>query len=282
MKVFLKPQGLYSRAMTRVADALAARAPDCVQVVENQEEADLTLLHVIGEMESPSYPHIINQYCLHTAGGSLEYWLERWNKATMVWSYYDLMAYAQGSYNFYFAPLGVDKTFRNSTLGNGRDVGVMTSGYVSAPNAEAIEEVVMAADWYDLQHIHLGPDSVEGLRCKPPRLKFVHNISDESLAYLYRRTEWVSGLRHVEGFELPALEGLMCGARPLLFDRPDMTQWYEGHGVFIPESSGDELVQYLVDLLAYRPAPVTLQEREYLAQKFNWGIIAKGFWNRIV
>jgi glycosyltransferase involved in cell wall biosynthesis len=77
---------------------------------------------------------------------------------------------------------------------------------------------------------------------------------------------------------MPVIEGLACGARPIVFDRPDMTHWYEGHAVFIPECSGPELVEVLTDLLKYNPTPVKETERAEILARFDWSTIVKRFW----
>jgi hypothetical protein len=280
-RVFLEPTGLYSRAMVRVALALEQHAPRSVEIVRDIEDSDLHVLHVIGAlpdgMVTPN--SIIIQYCLQTTGVLLEQWRPLWERARMVWSYFDL---GDNAPRFYHAPLGVDRSFINGHHDMPvRDIHVMTSGYVSSAGGEAIEEVAIAADKVGLRVLHLGPSHVDGMRVTPPRWSSVLGVSDVELAALYRQTEWVSGLRHVEGFELPVLEGLCCGARPIVFDRPDMTQWYEGHAAFIPECDGEELVEELVEVLRHHPVPVSASERAEVARKFDWGVIARGFWERL-
>jgi len=284
MRVFLEPTGLFSHAMVRVARALAHYAPDSVEIVKEPASADLIVSHVIGPGAVPDRPEVVIQYCLRSAGLDYDRWLRRWQDARMVWSYLDLRDEVGdlGGVNFYHAPLGVDPVFaQNGHAEVPRDINVMTSGYVSAPGAEAIEEVALAAGSLGLRVLHLGPAAVEGMRVTPPRWSSVLGIPDSDLAALYRRTEWVSGLRQVEGFELPVLEGLACGARPIVFDRPDMLQWYEDHAAFVPESNGEELVEYLTELLRYHPQPVLEAERAEVLKRFSWEVIAKGFWERL-
>jgi glycosyltransferase involved in cell wall biosynthesis len=157
----------------------------------------------------------------------------------------------------------------------------MTSGYVSGPGAEAIEEAVMAAERAGLTSLHLGPKNVAGMTQRPFMWRTTQGIDDERLAALYRRTSWVSGLRHVEGFEMPAIEGLACGARPILFDRPDMRQWYGDLAVYVPECSRDDLIDCLIPILESPPAPVTKEERTRALRRFNWQRIAAGFWSAL-
>lgn len=281
MKVFVEPPAHLSQAMFRVARALRENLPTGVELAPRPEEADVHVLHVIGSdavsYQSPAKKYAVLQYCVATAGESSG-WSSFWNNATATWSYYDLKDRMNGAC-FYHAPLGIDKAFTEDFIALPRDVGVMTSGYVAGPGAEAIEEVALAAWMLGMSSVHLGPKLVEGMRTQT-ELRSILGVSDAQLAGYYRRCKWVSGLRYVEGFELPALEGLACGARPIVFDRPDMYPWYTGHAVFVPECTGEDLVQVLLDVFDSEPDPVLPDERQWILDRFNWKPIVKGFWER--
>lgn len=287
MKVFLSPVGLYSHAMVRVADALIRHKPKDVEIVRSASAADLTVLHVIGpgsfEGVDLTRPHAIIQYCFKSAGLPLDAWPLIWAQAKLVWSYYDLDQYTKLPINFYYAPLGVDPTFTQDYKPGFRDVDVMTSGYVSGPISEAIAEVATAAELLGFRVLHLGPQTVEGMApVKYRRWHAVCGIDDSQLASDYRRTRLVSGLRHVEGFELPALEGLACGARPIVFDRPEMRAWYQDWAVFVPECSGEELVQRLLGVLPRLRAPISQADQEEVRRRFDWEPIARRFWEGVL
>jgi hypothetical protein len=280
-----------SQAMYRVARALRVWAPRELEFVRDPAQADLQVVHVIGpnaidEIRSPRCALI--QYCLgaaSTADGTNQRipsaaYEPLWARAELVWSYLDLAKYCASS--FYYAPLGIDPAFVNTYVKTPRDIGVLTSGYVSDPCGEAIEEMAWASDRSGLSMLHLGPDDVQGMARKPSNWQFVNGLTDTQLAQVYCHTAWVSGLRHVEGFEMPVIEGLACGARPIVFDRPDMTQWYTDHAVFVQECSGDVLVRVLAEVLERSPVPVTESERAVILDRFNWASIIRGFWERIL
>jgi hypothetical protein len=276
--------------MVRVAEALKRYAPKDVEFVEDPSQADLQVLHVIGPdadelLRAPRYAVI--QYCrtaMHVDGTNQPVegnpYEGLWEAAEVTWSYYDLIGIAP---RFYFAPLGVDDEFIKPYDEDVRDLGIMSSGFVSGPGAEAIEEVAMAGWMLEMDVVHLGPDVIDGMRVAPPHgWRALKNISDRVLAQYYRRCKWVSGLRHAEGFELPVIEGLMCGARPIVFDRPDMHQWYEDRVVFVPECSGPDLTQLLIEVMSHEPDPVTPLEREWVQEQFSWQRIVKGFWAQVL
>jgi hypothetical protein len=287
MKVYVKASRNLSRAMFRVANALRTFAPKGIEVVSSPEDADLHVLHVIGleaiTYKSPAKHIAVIQYCLGSASPSsdLSTWWPLWRRAAAVWTYYDLADRIPADVNFYHAPLGIDEEFLrvSGQPMDQRRNGVLTCGFVTGPGAEAIEEMACAARAVRINVNHLGPVPVGLKKSLSKSLwRSVYGISDAQLADLYGRTRWVSGLRFVEGFELPVLEGLSCGARPIVFDRPDMRQWYEGHAVFVPECSGEPLIELLTAILSQPAKPVSAEEQSAIRERFRWEHIIKNFW----
>lgn len=288
MKVHIGPVPKLSIAMNRVADALEEFAPSWVTPVHDPKKADLQILHVIGKhavqrwMKAPKFAAI--QYCVGPLNPDfVTYsWSDIWDAAEIVWSYYALNPFIPEK-KFYFSPLGIPKYFaENPGNGSFRNIDIFTSGYVSGPRSESIEEVAIAAKILGKKVMHLGPRKIQNMTIDPgPKWESVNNVSDSKVAHIYHRTKWVSGLRQVEGFEFPVIEGLISGARPIVFDRPDMRRWYDGHAVFIPPCNGKELVDVLVALLKTEPKPVTKKEQKEVAKKFCRERISKGFWSKL-
>ncbi len=298
MKAFVTAPAGLSRAMTRVATALNIHSPNSVEVMPCTEKSDLIVLHVIGfpetlevteRLKDAGKKYAIIQYCFKTTQKpTAKDWMPIWKGAELVWSYYNLEKACLDEQilpeaNFYHSPLGVDNVFiqRLYSPQYQRPIGVMTSGYVSHPAAEAIEEVAWAASKNNMSVVHLGPKHVVGMKHVPLNWTSIHNITDDKLSEYYSQSSWVSGLRHGEGFELPVLEGLVCGARPLVFDRPDMTQWFEDYAVKVPEYSDDVLIEELANIFKYQPKPVSIQERQEIINNFSWRPIAEEFWRRL-
>lgn len=286
MKVFAEPTGIFSRAMVRVADALARHSPPNIRFTTNCLHCDLQVLHVISADAIPytrdlECKYAIIQYCTDLLrAGSMGGWGETWRNAEVVWSYYDLIQLTglRDGIRHVMAPLGIDKAFTATypASQSSRENLVVTSGYVSAPNAEAIEEVWRAADILNYNVIHVGPRTVDGTCYRPRNIEYANGVSDEQLAAIYNRALWVSGLRHVEGFELPAAEGLACGARPLLF--PHLHSWYGDLGYYVEESHGDKLVNSLCEIMKYPPCEMTADELEKTLATFNWQLGCDEFW----
>lgn len=296
IRIFTRPTGLHSRAMVRVSNALERFTPSGYSIsgTPARQYTDLVVLHVIGydaieqaeNIKQRGGKYAVIQYCLKSTEYTSESdWQWLWTNAELVWSYYDLSKWAEEfGFNFYYAPLGIDEVFTHplDTWPHERRPLVITSGYVSGPHSEAIEEVWKAAEISGIEALHIGPSSIEGMDTTQfPKWKAVLGLSDEELAYEYRHAMWVSGLRHTEGFEMPAIEGLACGVRPLLFDQPSQRHWYGESGVYIEDRSGETLVEDLVNLFRSGPKPLGEDEHKDILDRFNWQTIIGGFWERL-
>jgi len=284
MRAYVRPvPSTLSQSMHRMAAAIERHAPAGVVFTRRPEDADLQAVHVIGadSLQTLRAPRcVILQHCYLSAGAPREFWAQAFAGAELVWSHYDLSSIAP---RFLRAPLGVDPgVFRwEDRSWYERTLGIVTSGFVSGAPAEAIEDAALACARIGLPTAHLGPQDVVGMKSRPSGWRAHHGISDEDLCRLYGRARWVSGLRYVEGFELPVIEGFACGARPIVFDRPDMRHWYNDFASFVPECSGEELVSHLCAVMG-RARPVTQTERDAVLARFDWGTLAREFWGRLL
>jgi hypothetical protein len=306
IRVHVKPTGLHSRAMVRVANALERYAPSHVTIARSPNDADLIVLHVIGSdaidyarsFEHTGQRYAVIQYCYRTAAplGVNAPWLNLWQSADLVWSYYDLSTVAEcAGFNFYHAPLGLDDVFATAPAQPhlGRARVIVTTGYVSGsgPGAEPIEDVWIAAKCAGVGIIHIGPANVVGMRLDVTRE--VHtDISDTLLAEIYGRATWVSALRRTEGFELPGIEGLSCGARPIVFDNADNRHWYgDGdYANYVKDRGGIDLVDDLLKIFTRRvpslvsrsePSAISNEDLARVRNKFNWRTICEGFYGAL-
>lgn len=295
MKVHLEPTGIFSPAMLRIARALTRHAPPHVKVVSDRRDADLLILYVIGldavefVTHLPSTQKYAVVQCCRCADQIVtgREWHPLWKGAAVVMSYYDMHDLASDvGFRFYHSPLGVDPVFAttDADLNDPRLPLVITCGRVHGTDAEAIEEVWQAAHLTQHRVVHLGPPDIQGIRDpvnRYPHVTFAQP-KDAALADLYLSARWVAALRHVEGFELPAAEGLVCGARPILFDQPALRYWYTGgSAVFVPDTNGEPLVHRLANLFTNRYKPVTSHERYRARARFDWPSICEGFWSQV-
>lgn len=238
-----------------------------------EEAKDITVIHANGKLKNrlrmaeKAEKYAVIQYALKTTRNpDKKDWAPLWKGAKVVWSYYDL-----GLSNSYYAPLGVDSgAFRLKKRVREYKIMTVGGGYLQ----ESVRECYYATKEVKGKFAHVGPD----LGRKD--IAAYTNISDRQLMELYNRSEYVSGLRRHEGFELPVLEGLLCGAMPIVFDLPCYHKWYDGLAVFIPETNRAQIIVDLKKILQNKPKPVTKDVINYVKSTFNWEKLVKGFWER--
>lgn len=241
------------------------RYASSVEFVDNEDDADLVIIYVFGLRRAVWYhvdklmkqgkKYVIVQLALiSTRNPDFLDWLKIWNNAELVWSYLDLPI------EYYYAPLGVD-TLIFKDYGKDRT-------YLIAQGSnrdESVNEIREAAREAQGVTFSIGTG----------------NLTDQDLALFYSKCKYVSGLRRKEGFEMPVIEGLMCGARPICFDKPHYRDWFGEMPVYIPEGSSNEVINSLKLLFATDPRTVTDNEKEEVREKFNWEKIIKGFWKEL-
>lgn len=302
MKVFLEPS-TNSRGIQRVRKALVDYLPEGVELVSTIEECDFAILHIygrhttmmhkIGYLKSKGKGYAMIQYCLKsTMRPETKHWLNMWDGAKVVWSYYDIpqlmMDEISGGNsaikagmekltieNFYHAPLGVDsEVFKDSEHPEKQFVIAASSQHALS---ESVRECAFAAKTVGKKMLHIGHELRRG-----DDIVCVSNVSDRELPKFYAESEFVSGLRRIEGFEFPVIEGLLCGARPIVFDRPEMRHWFGEFAIFIDEGSREEVINTLKNVFDKGASPVTESEKQLVRERFNWQTIISGFWQRIL
>lgn len=284
-----------SGAMFRVAEALERWAPEGLTITRQADTADLVVLHVIGHPETvAAVEHLRNtggryaimQYCLRsTQEPNTAAWVDIWQGAEEIWSYYDLdQAMRDDGISpsilpggFYYAPLGADPDSFYPRPTMGERYAILTSGYVA--ESECVGECFDAAERVGRRVYHLGP-MAEMRAITGPHVDYGLGISDDELARAYSRSDFVAGLRRVEGFEMPAAEGLLCGSRPIMLDRPHYRAWFDEWAVFVPEVGQAELTDELAAIMRAGVEPVTSDEIKAARERFNWQPLVEKFWRR--
>jgi len=265
------------------------------EVTEAERRSDLVLLHVGGRwtqvmnrvrrLNDAGIPYAVLQLVIRgTQHPDTADWLDLWRGAAFVWSYYDLESMVRedghdpDGVTFYRSPLGVDPAFAPSAPSGVRHYLAFAEG--DNPERDSLTQIHRAVRRENGRMIHLGPFRLEG-PARANRVEWRTNVTDEELVALYNQAQWVTGLRTVEGFEMCAAEGLMCGARPILFDRKHHRDWFGDLAEYIPEDTTDLMVQWLRELFAEGPRPVTAEEYAEARERFAWEPIAKGFWDAV-
>lgn len=106
-------------------------------------------------------------------------------------------------------------------------------------------------------------------------------ISDAQIVDELQAASYVSSLRKFEGFEIPGIEALFCGARPLVYDISTY-HWYRDYAVVLPSGIADgDLFYALVDVFKQPPKPVSLDELTRLHAIFSWRHIVPAYFERL-
>lgn len=289
MKVYITPSYTNSWALKRVVTALVRYVPYNAKIVANQNAADLVVLHVIGRQDrnraraehlrTRGQRYVVIQYCVRsTLRPSTQGWLPLWQGSVLTWSYYDLMALCaedgtSQDFPFYHAPLGADAAVFYPRQ-HQRQYIIGTSGYSWV--TESVREAGHAAQRTGHLMFHLG----HRLN-KRSHIVYASGIDDDALAHLLSQCQFVAGLRRTEGFELMAAEGLLCGARPICFNRSHYKQWFAPWAIFIPERSREQVINNLETIFHSGARPVMRAERDAAKICFDWKTIIGGFWNKV-
>lgn len=101
-------------------------------------------------------------------------------------------------------------------------------------------------------------------------IRHVHGIERSTLAALYRNTSLLMIPSDSEGFGLPALEGLACGAPVLVSDIPVFREVGGDALLFAPPLALDAWLDQATQILAHASIVPTTEVRLAQARKYSW------------
>lgn len=276
-----------SRGIERIVIAIKKYAPSNIEFIDNIKGSNLVILYINGRRDgftrltdlllSQGKQVIMVQVSLRsTQKPSTSDWIPLWKRAKLVWSYYDLEKHCKEDgnkldFNFYHAPLGVTKEFKRYKVE--KEYLIATSGV--GFTGESVRECVLAAEALGKRVFHVGPEVTNR-----KSIDFSHGMNDTELAKKYSSCQFVSGLRRKDGFEMPILEGFVCGARPIVFDTPNYRQWFSDIAAFIPENDPESVKLNLIEIFKKVTDPISDEEINKVRKRFDWEKIIAGFWKR--
>jgi glycosyltransferase involved in cell wall biosynthesis len=266
------------RVMYRINGEIKKYAPSWVNFVQSPEKADVQILDVIGPGSFEFLykdKYILMEHCLITANmPSAEYLQERLSKAILVAGYLDMLGYLEfNNFNYFRTPWGADpKTFFPLDLK--KKYSLFSTGHVA--QTECIDAGYEAVKRCGTEMVHVGHDFNFGKG-------FLHfeDIDDSRMNSLYNQCYYVMGMRKIEGFELPIIEGLLTGTRGICLDYPVYHYWYGDLVKYVKDGEVDEVATQLVDILNSNYKPVTKDEINYVKEKFSWKVIMNTFWKKV-
>lgn len=223
MRIAIRIGTLDTITLYRVRQQIQATAPEWAEIIIGEGVADAQIVLAIGATGMPELvektPTILLQLCYESAhGGNKAFWDELWSKCLMVGSYFDLKAP-----NFVRFPMGYDPDvfYRDDSVS--KKYNAIVFGEVDGP--EEIKSVIEAFDVV----AHIAGTSIGG------GIGYVRydNIPDDRLRGVYQRSKYCIGLRRIEGFEMPIVEGAACGCIPVTFDLECYRSWFNDFAIFL-------------------------------------------------
>ncbi|MFA5154711.1 MAG: hypothetical protein WC554_19350 [Clostridia bacterium] len=278
MKVYEYMHPAWGRVFNRISGAFHRFAPSWVEWVNTPEESDIYIVNVVGagERKQLDYPHpnkVIIQYCYYTAQIEQLNYVPYWKDALLTVSFHDLTAYTNEKFNFFRAPLGADpEVFKRYNPNSYRRNKVFVTGHVA--NDECIDKVYEAVKQLDEYMVHTGENFKWGFQ----NYRYLDYLSDNDYVALLNNTQYISCLRRIEGFELAGVEGLFCGARPIIPDIPTYDA-YRKYAYTV--SLDDTLVEQLVGIMQDEPKVITFEEYNEIVRKFSWNTIIRSIFSEI-
>jgi hypothetical protein len=266
----------WGRAFSRISDALHKHSPERIEWVDHKS-CEVALVHVVGGGEVKviqsaldNYKKVvIFQHCYFTS--MYDHWLDYWKQSNLTLSFHDLQSYTPEKFNFYSTPLGADTdTFRLINQGD-RPLKAFTTGHVAS--TENIDKIYQACNLTGNTLYHTGENFRYG-----HHYQFMEYMNDSAFVGILNNTQYIPCLREIEGFEMMGVEGLFCGARPIVPNLPTY-RWYEGHAEFV--DTQNNLLNQLVEIFNREPKPLTSDEYYELDLKFSWRNIVKNIFSKI-
>lgn len=273
IKVWEYAEPTWGFAFKRISKAFRDYSPDFIEWVDTPRHADVSLLNIVDEVPKwmLKLPNRVIIQHVHLTGSKNIDWLEEWKNALLTISFHPLDKYYGTDFKFLHMPWGADtKTFFRKDFP--KDFKVITTGHVAL--TENIDKLYLACKKLNTFMIHTG----QNFGYEKEHYKYLTYMRDSDLADVLNSTQYVSCLRENEGFEMLGIEGLFCGARPIVFDLPSY-QWYKGYGIFIQQDN--HIVDNLVEILSKEPTPLSEDEYKEVVQKFSWDKLVKNMFNKI-
>lgn len=259
---------------TRISKAFHSFVPNDV-VWTSPEHADRVIIHVVGGDQAAAvrkYIHkaVIWQHCYYTTYGTD--WTDFWPRAPLTVSFHPLPEYTDKEFNYHGTALGADPRIFKLDKTVTKDISVFTTGYVA--ESECIDILHTACKKLMLTMVHTG----KNFHWPPLHYRHMSHMSDKELVKVLNRSKFVSALRLGEGFEVMGVEGLFCGARPIVPKLPTY-KWYGEHALYIDTSQNIE--KQLMDYLRGQPEPISEEEQEVIRKKFSWEYLVPAMFDAI-
>lgn len=251
-------------AFKRISSALKRFAPSNIIWTSNPDAADIHFIHVVGGGDLPyikdTSKTVMFQHCYHTACASWIDYPSYWEQCKLVVSFHNLPTYTSKKFNFYGMPWGVDgEVFKLIDVGE-RNKKLFTTGHVA--DTECIDKLHEACKRINVDMFHTGHNLNLG-----SSYRYLNFMDDPAFVRMLNSVQYVGAMRLIEGFEMTAVEGLFCGARPII---PECStyDWYREHAHTI--NTQQDIVEQIVSVISSSPEPINDEEMNLIRKRFDW------------
>lgn len=273
VKVFEWTNPVFGKVFKQISEAFVKFMPD-VEWVDDPKKADYVILEFVGGEEYeiaytiPNSKRIVFQQCFLTAGVNPDLQQQLWKDSHMVMSFHNLPELTGGgTFPFYHTPLGADPDIFKPDNKFPRFRPIFTTGHVA--ETEHIRDIYEAVQKAGIKMYHTGED----FNWNPAHYVHMEYMPLYGLASVLNQTQYVAGLRDIEGFEVHCIQGAMCGATPVVLDVPTY-DWYKDFAVRLhPDTVQEQL--YLLLREDYNTFKLTDNQVKYVREFFSWQRIMK-------
>ena len=118
-------------------------------------------------------------------------------------------------------------------------------------NLEALVEAFARADLDGCELRVVGAHGWGDVRVSGERVRYLGFVSDDELARLYRGARCVAYVSRYEGFGLPVLEAMACGAAVVAADLPAIREFADGAVVAVDPTDSEAIARGLEEAVAH-------------------------------
>lgn len=280
VRIFEDNNPNFGKAFQRIGGALRSYSPDDVTWVDNKELADLFVVHVVGGEEFGKLLRgeydlsrtIIVQHCLYTTDITVDKWQPIWKESRAVVSWNNLYNVIPDGTKFVRIPWGADENLFSVTPSYNKNIKVFATGHVA--KSECIDDIYEACKATGNIMNHTG----ENFKWDSRFYKFHSYMNDGMYSSLLGRSQYVAGLRIIEGFEMACIEGAMTGSVPIVPNLPSY-DFYKDFGIMIDMKLpvADQLISIFND--EYKS--LSKDQIDYVRNEFSWKNVCSRFYKEL-
>jgi glycosyltransferase involved in cell wall biosynthesis len=147
--------------------------------------------------------------------------------------------------NISVIPNAVAPLFRREGPASEGDFVLAVSTLEPRKNLQTLVDAFARADLGDCELRVAGAQGWGDISVNGDRVRYLGFVSDEELASLYRGARCVAYVSRYEGFGLPVLEALACGAPVVAADLPPIREFADGAAITVNPTDADEIAEAL-------------------------------------